>query len=208
MHAETVATYDRIAGRFADQWWSTRLAGPMSRFARSLPAGGRVLDLGCGPGRDTAWLAEQGFTSIGLDASAGMLDEARTRVGTGDASAGGGTSFLRGDLVALPFASATADGAWVCASLLHLDPAATLGALTEVRRVLRPGGALFAGVQQGEGDTIKRSASGNRFFTYWSPVDFAAAVSVAGFEVETVSSDRAGDVRWVQVHAHRLGGGH
>jgi ubiquinone/menaquinone biosynthesis C-methylase UbiE len=199
MHAETVATYDRIAGRFADEWWSTRLAGPMSRFARSLPPAGRVLDLGCGPGRDTAWLAEQGFTALGLDASAGMVDEARRRV------TDAGTAFVRGDLVSLPFGARSADGAWVCASLLHLDPADALQALAEVRRVLRPGGALFAGVQQGEGDAIKRSDAGNRHFTYWSPVEFAAAVSAAGFEVETVSSDRAGDVRWVQVHARRLG---
>ena len=201
MHAETVATYDRIAGRFADQWWTTRLARPMSRFAGSLPPGGLVLDLGCGPGRDSAWLAEQGFTAVGLDASAGMVEEARRRV-TDD----GATGFVRGDLVSLPFASASADGAWVCASLLHLDPGATVEALTEVRRVLRPGGALFAGVQQGEGDEIKRSEAGGRYFTYWSPVDFAAAVSAGGFEVETVSSDPAGSVRWVQVHARRLGG--
>jgi ubiquinone/menaquinone biosynthesis C-methylase UbiE len=201
MHAETVATYDRIAGRFADQWWSTRLAGPMLRFAGSLAPASTVLDLGCGPGRDTAWLAEQGFTAIGLDASAGMVEEARRRVDPDDAA------FVRGDLVSLPLASNIADGAWVCASLLHLDPAATLQALAEVRRVLRPGGALFAGVQQGEGETIKPSAAGGRWFTYWSPVEFAAAVSSAGFEVETVGSDRAGDVRWVQVHARRLGGG-
>jgi ubiquinone/menaquinone biosynthesis C-methylase UbiE len=199
MHAETVATYDRLAGRFAEQWWSTRLAGPMSRFSASLPAGGVVLDLGCGPGRDTAWLAEQGFTAIGMDASSGLVEEARRRVPAAQAT------FVRGDLVSLPFTPSSADGAWVCASLLHLDPAGALEALTEVRRVLRPGGALFAGVQQGEGDTIKEGAAGNRFFTYWSPVEFAAAVSAAGFEVETVGSERAGDVRWVQVHARRVG---
>jgi SAM-dependent methyltransferase len=206
MHAETVATYDRIAGRFADQWWSTRLAGPMSRFARSLPPSATVLDLGCGPGRDSAWLAEQGFTAVGLDASAGMVEEARRRVAAGRDTEGE-TAFVRGDLVSLPFASGAADGAWVCASLLHLDPAGALVALAEVRRVLRPGGSLFAGVQQGEGETIKPSEAGGRWFTYWSPVEFAAAVSSAGFEVETVASDRAGDVRWVQVHARRLGGG-
>ena len=190
MHAETVATYDRIAEAFADRWWSTRLAGPMSRFARSLPEAATVLDLGCGPGRDTAWLAEQGFTAIGLDASAGMVDEAQRRATDGSE---GVTAFMRGDLVSLPLASGVADGAWVCASLLHLDPADALVALTEVRRVLRPGGALFAGVQQGEGDTIKPSAAGDRWFTFWSPVEFAAAVSAAGFEVETVASERAAE---------------
>ena len=129
-----------------------------------------------------------------------MLDEARRR--TGDAA-----SFVRGELVALPLARGSADGAWVCASLLHLDPGGTLQALDEVRRVLRPGGVLFAGVQQGEGETVKRGDAGDRFFTFWSPVEFAAAVSTAGFEVEQVGSEAAGNgVRWVQVHARKLGG--
>jgi ubiquinone/menaquinone biosynthesis C-methylase UbiE len=200
LHAETVATYDRYAARFADRFWSNRLVRPMLRFASSLPAGGVVVDLGCGPGRDTAWLAEQGFTAIGLDASGGMLAEARRRVD--DAS-----TFVQGDLVSLPFAPGSVDGAWVCASLLHLDPGAAIEALHEVRRVLRPGAPLFAGVQQGEGDTIKRNDEGERFFTLWSPVEFAGAVSAAGFEVEHVGSEPAADgVRWVQVHGRKLGG--
>jgi ubiquinone/menaquinone biosynthesis C-methylase UbiE len=200
VHAETVATYDRYAGRFAERFWSTRLVRPMLRFASALPEGAVVLDLGCGPGRDTAWLAEQGFAAIGLDASSGMLGEARRRVGET-------SPFVQGDLVSLPFAPGSADGAWVCASLLHLDPGAAIEALHEARRVLRPGAPLFAGVQQGEGDTIKRNEDGERFFTFWSPVELAAAVSAAGFEVEHVGSE-AGDngLRWVQVHARKLGG--
>ena len=205
MHAETVATYDRIATRFADQWWDTRLAGPMLRFGASLPPGGVVVDLGCGPGRDSAWLAEQGFTALGLDASQGMVDEARRRVGAGDVTAGGGTAFVLGDLVSLPFADGSVDGAWVCASLLHLDRSGAMRAVEEVRRVLRPGGALFAGVQEGDGDGTKRGDDGDRFFTYWSPVDFAALLTLGGFEVEQLSTQPSGSVRWVQAHARRLG---
>jgi ubiquinone/menaquinone biosynthesis C-methylase UbiE len=201
VHADTVATYDRMAGAFADQWWSTRLARPMLRFASSVADGGVVVDLGCGPGRDTAWLAEQGFVSVGVDASIGMLGEARRRAGDGPAG------FAQGDLISLPLATSSVDGAWVCASLLHLDAADALLALNEVRRVLRPGAPLFAGVQEGEGEGTKSGDGGDRFFTFGSPVELAAAVASAGFEVEHIGTEHAGPVRWVQVHARRFGGG-
>jgi SAM-dependent methyltransferase len=191
---DTIATYDRIAGAFADQWWSTRLDQAMDRFLADVAAG-VVLDLGCGPGRDTGWLAEVGFAAVGMDASFGMLAEARGRVDAVDV--------VRGDLVTLPFRSASADGAWVCASLLHLSRAGAATALDEVARVVRAGGAIFAGVQVGDGEVIKSSPAGDRHFTFWSPDAFAAAVQGAGFQLSHVGTEDAGPVTWVQVHGVR-----
>jgi SAM-dependent methyltransferase len=200
VHAETVATYDRIAPRFAEQWWGTRLTEHMERFAAALPtADGVVLDLGCGPGRDTEWVGALGCSSaaIGLDASMGMLREARRRVTAIDV--------VQGDLVALPFADGSADGAWVCASLLHLTTTEAAAALRDVARVLRPAGALFCGVQVGEGSGVKSSPAGDRRFTFWSPPDFATLVAAAGFDVTAtdVRPSEAAPVTWVSVHAQR-----
>ena len=58
---ETTAAYDAVAESFADRWFDLRLEEPMARFTGRLGPGARVLDVGCGPGRDVAWLAEQGF---------------------------------------------------------------------------------------------------------------------------------------------------
>ena len=198
MHTETVATYDRIAEEFARQWWDTRLTDHMERFVASLPsADGVVLDLGCGPGRDTEWLGSLDCASaaVGLDASAGMLREARRRVP--------GLVVVQGDLVSLPFARGSAGGAWVCASLLHLTPAEASAALADVARVLRPGGALFCGVQLGEGVGVKSSPAGDRRFTFWSAESFEALVSGSGFEVAAtdVRTSDAAPVTWVSIHA-------
>ena len=197
MDAETVATYDRIAPAFADQWWSTRLTSHMDRFVSGVRPGGAVVDLGCGPGRDTEWLGELGFSPVvGMDASMGMLVEARGRVGD--------VAVVRGDLVSLPFASSSADGAWICASLLHLLADEAAVALSEVVRVLRPGGALYCGVQLGEGTSKKSSASGDRRFTFWSPDSFSRLVADAGFvdvSCEVAASPDAPGVSWVGVHA-------
>jgi SAM-dependent methyltransferase len=195
--AATIATYDRVATAFADRWWSTRLERAMDRFVAALPAGdGPVGDLGCGPGRDGIWLSTaHGRRVVALDASAGMLAELVRRRG------GTAVEPVQGDLCALPLADGALAGAWVCASLLHLTREEATVALGEVRHALQVGGALFAGVQIGPDDELRK---GDRFFTRWTPASFAATVERAGLVVDEVTTDEGeGDVSWVQLHGHR-----
>ncbi len=99
----------------------------------------RVLDLGCGTGEHARFLAEQGFATLGLDASPSMLNQAYT------AYSGCGVRFVRGNMEALPLVSGSVGGA-VCLgnTLAHLDDPDSLGRfLRELRRVLMPGGRLL-----------------------------------------------------------------
>lgn len=96
-----------------------------------LPAG-PVLDAACGTGRHTAYLAAAGREVTGVDASPEMLARAREHVP--------GAELLEGDLTALPVTDASYTGAVCALALAHLPD---LGpALTELARVLRPGGRL------------------------------------------------------------------
>lgn len=95
--------------------------------------GDRVIDVGCGPGEALARLAARQpvSTLVGLDRSIGMLGEARDRAGK--------VRCVAGDVAALPMAAGEVD---VVLAMMHMlyharDPAA---AVTELRRVLRPGG--------------------------------------------------------------------
>ena len=47
------------------------------RFLGYLAKGARLLDVGCGSGRDMAWMEAQGFRTVGIDLSSGMLAQAR-----------------------------------------------------------------------------------------------------------------------------------
>lgn len=76
---KTTEAYDTFAPTFAVSHHN-RIPETARRFAQGLfTPGKRTLDLGCGSGRDTVWLHQQGYSVAGSDASVGMIREARER---------------------------------------------------------------------------------------------------------------------------------
>jgi 2-polyprenyl-6-hydroxyphenyl methylase/3-demethylubiquinone-9 3-methyltransferase len=129
-----VAYFDRI--------WSEAPDGAPERFElrrdhllRRLPAGVRVLDVGCGSGWFTAVLRDAGFAATGVDVAAEALRRARLR-------AGGAEFVLTREGEALPFEDGAFGAAWLGEVLEHVQDGIAL--LDEVGRVLEPGGLLIA----------------------------------------------------------------
>ncbi|GAA1912508.1 class I SAM-dependent methyltransferase [Streptomyces durmitorensis] len=131
---------DFFSARAAD--WDTRFPddGPAYRAAASelgLRAGGHVLDAGCGTGRALPALREAVGPSgvvLGVDLTPAML-EAATRAGRDREG-----QLLLADVTRLPLRSASLDAVFGAGLISHLpDPAQNL---RELRRVVRPGGAL------------------------------------------------------------------
>jgi SAM-dependent methyltransferase len=147
----------------------SRLAAP-SAFA-----GPRVLDAGCGPGRDAALLRLAGAEVVGLDLARAMLRQARALDDSGHN--------CQGDIRRLPFPTAAFDAVWCFAALGHLPPEAIPHTLTEFRRVLRSGW-LYIVVRQGSG---VRAASWQgslpRYFTDLTPESLTAALHAANFTI-------------------------
>jgi 2-polyprenyl-6-hydroxyphenyl methylase / 3-demethylubiquinone-9 3-methyltransferase len=126
-HDDPVALL-RAESRLRNPWVAERILAERGR-------GARVLDVGCGAGFLSNYLATQGFDVTGLDASQASLDVAARHDGTGKAS------YLLGDALRLPFQDASFDVVCAMDFLEHVeDPAAVVA---EVARVLRPGGSFF-----------------------------------------------------------------
>ena len=140
----TVGAEDPLAGVRAgyDRWAMVydhdanplpALEEPHVRAALGDASGRDVLDLGCGTGRHTAWLAEAGARVTAVDFSAGMLEQARERVPTGK------VRFVTHDLhEPLPFGDASFDAVVSGLVLEHLRDLSRFFA--EAHRVLRPAG--------------------------------------------------------------------
>lgn len=146
-----------------------------------------MLDLGCGPGWDTARLAHLGARPIGGDLSAAMLDLARAETER---------PLVQLNMGSLPFRTGSFAGVWCIASLLHVPKAEAPAALAEMRRVLRPDGLLALAVQEGDGEEWNGGYVEGvlRFFARYSADEVAGLLESAGFRVLQHEREQAG--RW------------
>jgi ubiquinone/menaquinone biosynthesis C-methylase UbiE len=102
------------------------------------PDGGELLDVPCGFGRHSIPLAAAGYRVVGVDRAEALLAEARRRAGNTR-----GLKLVRADYRELPFPDASFDAAInLFSSLGYLGDEEDTRALTEIGRVLRPGGRL------------------------------------------------------------------
>jgi ubiquinone/menaquinone biosynthesis C-methylase UbiE len=173
----TSATYDQIAADYAARSPGAdpnTLATIRQRFTALLAPGARVLDVGCGPGWEAARLRDLGLRAYGLDRSRGMLAEAR----------GLRLPLMLADMRALPLPGSSLDGLWVSASFLHIPKRDGPAVLREFRRVLRPGGALYIGVKEGDEERwVEQRRGHQRFFAFYQPEELDALLATHGFAV-------------------------
>ena len=168
--AATLDFYTSQAAAYADYAAEAGRSPRLARFAAMLPPGGDVLDFGCGPGWVVDCLNGMDFCATGFDGSAGLAEEARRRYGV-EVTVG------RFDELE---AAAAYDGVWAGFSLLHDSRAAMPAHLGRLHRALRPGGALYLGLKEGQGE---RRDSLGRFYTYFGETEIVALLGAAGFTV-------------------------
>lgn len=165
----TVEAYESAADAYTEKYRSLSAAARYGREFLDALQGGRVLDVGCGPGSDLAVLADATDEVVGLDITPSFLRAAKTD---------GPGPLVRGDMRALPLGADTVDGIWSSASVLHVPRADAATTLAEFDRVLRPDGVAFLSVKRRE-----NGAPDGRRFTYYDPEAFRSMVTNAGFDV-------------------------
>lgn len=179
LNARHRATYDQVAARYAvvNAAMPAVVAAAATRFVKLFDGSGRLLELGCGHGRDVAWFEAQGINVVGADLSPGMLREAVSRVAA---------PLVEVDMRYLAFGAGSFEAVWCNAAMIHLPAAELPGVLAEVRRVLVPGGWLYAATQVGSGEVWEAQSYGlpaPRFFVRYAQDAFGDLLTRAGFDV-------------------------
>jgi SAM-dependent methyltransferase len=192
------AAYDQVAGEFA-QKNAVVPADLLEVGPRFLQQAGReaiILDVGCGAGRDLAWLQTHGAAVVGVDLSAGMLAQARPHAPG---------RLFQIDMRDLPFADGVFGGVWSSASLLHLPKQDAPRALAEMRRVLAPHGPLMLSIQEGDGEAWETWPYGTveRFFARYRPDEITATLDAAGFQVTERHVEQTPNRPWLRLLASR-----
>jgi ubiquinone/menaquinone biosynthesis C-methylase UbiE len=134
------SSYDTIAAEYAKRIYDELKDKPMDRqlldrFANRVRERGQVCDLGCGPAQIARYLHDRGVDVFGLDLSAAMLVQA-CRLNPD-------INFVQGSMLSLGIGSNSLAGIAAFYSIIHIPRGQVITALSEMKRVLRPGGYLL-----------------------------------------------------------------
>ncbi|MEO8182857.1 MAG: class I SAM-dependent methyltransferase [Deltaproteobacteria bacterium] len=185
--------YDEQAQAFLTRTLPLDLSHVRRPFVERLPSGARVLDAGCGSGRDAKAFLEAGFQVTAFDASREMARAASELTGLHVTQC----AFLE-------FRSPELfDGIWACASLLHVPRAELRSTLEHLIALLRPGALLYASFKLGEHERRE----GERYFNDATPESFTETLRhVAGARLEhtwVVSAIQTERVEWLHALVRR-----
>ena len=129
----------------------------------------RILDLGCGPGRDLIAFRELGHQPIGLDGARAFVEMAQERAGV---------EVWHQDLLRLDLPDSDFDGVFANASLFHAPTQELPRVLRDLRACLRPGGVLFASNPRGKNE---EGWQGPRYSAFHDFESWREIVRNAGF---------------------------
>ena len=189
--SQTLDYYNANAQAFAASTVSVDFSATQRRFAQLLPPGGRILDFGCGSGRDSKFFLQEGFDVTATDGSAELCRLARELTGLP----------VRHELFQNLAETNTYDGIWACASILHLPKAELAGVLAKMVAALKPGGVIYTSFKYGDFEGIRNG----RYFTDFTEEGFRSFMQpIEGIRIEDwwVSADvrpGRGDERWLNL---------
>ena len=176
LSARTLANYDANAESF---WIGTRDHDVTQNYAAlldALPQGAplRLLDFGCGPGRDLVALRALGHDVTGLDGTAAFVEMARLL---------SGCTVLHQNFLELDLGQQRFDGVFANASLFHVPVAELLRVLGELFRSLVPGGVLFCSNPRSF-DHDWEGFKGERYGSFLTIESWLERIQAAGFSLE------------------------
>jgi uncharacterized protein YceH (UPF0502 family) len=174
--AVAVAYAEHLAGELLGQMpYESWLLDRVAVHADGAP----VVEVGCGPGHVTAYLAEAGADATGIDLSPGMVEEARRRFPDGDYQVGDLRRLMR------PIAATGWSAVLAWYSLIHLAASELPAAVDSLVRPLAPGGwlvvALHAGSEVKHADEWFEAAIDLDFVLH-EPADIVRVLEAAGLQ--------------------------
>jgi SAM-dependent methyltransferase len=186
MDRPTLAAYDSDAAAFAKEWAEQPAPVDLHDIVqRFFIKGGVTADIGCGSGREVAWLNANGFAAAGFDASEGLLAEARARYPA--------LSFMHAELPELRGIAADSFDNLLCETvIMHLDRAQIAPAVRRMLELVKPGGVFYLSWRVTD-DADIRDRHGRLYAAFDASVvraELSAATLLLDQEIASLSSGK------------------
>lgn len=192
---ETLSYYNQNADAFIEGTQKADMSKQYRLFSKYLSPACKLLDLGCGSGRDSAYFSSLGFEVTAVDGSEELCKRVKENYGI---------KALCIKFEDLSFVSEF-DAIWACASLLHVKKADMPNVLGKVSAALKPGGVLYASFKYGSDERV----CDGRFFNDYTQNDLDTLLTTENqlslleyWITEDVRPDRSGE-RWLNFIAKK-----
>ncbi|MBI2507979.1 methyltransferase domain-containing protein [Candidatus Woesearchaeota archaeon] len=198
MNAQTVALFDRYAEQYSEITFSNILQYELNRFISFLPRNAKILDIGCGSGRDVQYFMDYGFQAVGIDASEKMIEEAKRRV------TDGGFKIMK--MQSLDFPKESFDAAWILDAISFIDKKDILKFLPSLYNVLKNDAVIFISARQGVGETeVEYEKLGNNKIkiAFFYQEEIEELLSKNGFEIINIFTQDGEDFTWINAYARK-----
>jgi SAM-dependent methyltransferase len=182
----TLAAYNHDAAAFARDWHEQPAPVDLHEIVtRFFIKGGSSADIGCGSGREVAWLNANGYPAVGFDASDGLLTEARSRYPD--------LNFAWAELPALRgIAANTYDNVLCETVIMHLDHIRIAPSVRRMLDIVKPGGIFYLSwrVTEGADQRDKHHRLYAAFDTSLVRAELASTTPLLDEEVVSASSGK------------------
>lgn len=153
--------YQLISHNYYENTKSIIFPEIIDKFISLISKNGKILDLGCGPGRDMKFFQEKGLKAFGVDICPKMVAIAKKMSKL--------KNIYLGDMYNLPFDDNSFAGIYCCASLSHIPKKDLVTVLNEIKRVCRKNAVLFCSVKLGNREhIIQENKYGKRIERFWA----------------------------------------
>jgi SAM-dependent methyltransferase len=168
---QTLAAYNKDAAAFAKDWHDQPAPGDLHEIVkRFFIVNGLTADIGCGSGREVAWLSVNGFPAKGFDASEGLVAEACRLYPQFD--------FVQAELPALSSIAANTFDNVLCETvIMHLGSGQIAPSVRRLVEIARPGGILYLSWRVTEGEDQRDKHE--RLYAAFDPTLVRSALTAA-----------------------------
>lgn len=154
--------YNDNAEKFFTETVNLDMEDIYHQFLNILPEGGKILDAGCGSGRDSLFFKKQGYQVTSFDYSEELVKLASEYIGD---------TVLQISFDDLTF-KVEFDGIWACASLLHVPKSNIESIMGKLTEALKQDGILYASFKYGNKEEVRN----NRLFSDYTESTFSALI--------------------------------